>query len=81
MRESPDMHKLGPKEHFKPNFKKSCEGIILFLLFCSFLEVYRLTGNGRKDIEFRFVDLEHAELCFESTIHDIRCQLNGNHCP
>ena len=38
MRESPDMRNLGPKEHFKPKFKKSCEGIILFLLFCSFLE-------------------------------------------
>ena len=30
-----------------------------------------MTGNGNNDIEFRFVDLAHAEFCFESAIHDI----------
>ena len=28
--------------------------------------------------EFIFVDTEHAELCLESTIHDISCHLSGN---
>ena len=30
-----------------------------------------MTGNGENDIEFSFLDLEHAEFCLESTINDI----------
>ena len=37
-----------------------------------------MTGNGHHNTEFRFVDLEHAELCLESPIHDISCHLSGN---
>ena len=35
--------------------------------------------NGHHNTEFRFVDLEHAEFCLESAIHDISCHLSGNH--
>ena len=35
-----------------------------------------MTGNGHNDIEFRLVDLEHAEFCIKSTIHET--QENGN---
>ena len=37
-----------------------------------------MTGNGHRSSEFGFVDLEHAELCLESPIHDISCYLSGN---
>ena len=36
------------------------------------------TGNSHHNTEFRFVDLEHAKLCLESTIHDISCHSSGN---
>ena len=36
-----------------------------------------MTGNGHLNIEFRFVDLEQAELCLASPIHDISCHLSG----
>ena len=55
---------------------------VLFLFLCvfwSFFErFYRVTGNGHHNIEFKFVDLEHAELCLKSPIHDISCYLSGN---
>ena len=36
----------------------------LCVSFLSFFEsFYRVTGNGHHNTEFRFVDLEHAELC------------------
>ena len=37
-----------------------------------------MTGYGRHyiNIEFRFVYLEHVELCFETPIHDISCHLS-----
>ena len=47
-------------------------------LFGSF---YRVTGNAYNDIVFRFAQLEHAEFCLESAIHDIHCHLSGTHCP
>ena len=35
--------------------------------------------NGYDDTELRFVDLEQAEFCWESAIHDISCHSDGNH--
>ena len=34
--------------------------------------------SGHHNIEFRFVDLKHAELCLESPSHDVSCHLSGN---
>ena len=47
--------------------------VCVLVIFGSF---YRVTGNGHNDTEFRSVDLEHAEFCFESAIHDIRIHMS-----
>ena len=49
--------------------------VFVLVIFESF---YRMTGNGHHNIEFGFVDVEHAELCLESPNHDISCYLSGN---
>ena len=47
--------------------------MFLFLcVFWSFFEsFYRVTGNGHHNINFTFVDLEHAELCLENPIENM----------
>ena len=51
--------------------------IVARVVFGSF---YRVTGNGYNDIEFRFVDFEHAEIYLGNAVHDISCHFKGNHC-
>ena len=51
--------------------------VFVFVCVLVFFEsFYRVTGNGHQNTELRFVDLEHAELCLESPIHDISCYLS-----
>ena len=54
--------------------------MFVLCVFWSFFEsFYQVTGNGHHNIELGFFDLEHAEVCLESPIHDISCHLRENH--
>ena len=45
-------------------FQLSNNRVLARVLFGSFCQV---TGNSHNDIEFRFVDFEHAEICLENS--------------
>ena len=80
--ETPNLGFSGSGEHFELLVKKMLlRNRLVFVFVCVFVifeSFYRVTGNGHHNIEFRFVDLEHVELCLESPIHDISCHLSRN---
>ena len=79
---TPNLGFSGSVEHFELLVKKMrLRNPLVFAFVCVLVisEIfYRVTGNGHHNIEFGFVDVEHAELCLESPIHDISLHLSGN---